>query len=169
MRRSVRRTCIALAASAALVAPIAASTAGADDFNGPVNVYIGNITSTTKVVLFKNMTIVATASLCSVTVDDLSVSLRGSRRVRCPGQAGGGRDAWVEDSPDQDGLVNTYVGDIDSDVQVVLLKDVSIPVAADFCAGAADTLAVRLRSDRRARCVGRTTDVKRAWVEYSRR
>ena len=167
MYRIVMKSCLAVALTAALVVPAAVATA--DDPDGPVTVYVGDINSQTRVTLFKDETVVVTARLCSVGPDDLTAQLRSRRRVRCPGRTTGGQDAWVEDSSEQDGLLTTYVGDINSDVEVALLEDVSIPVAANLCGGAADTLAIRLRSDRRARCAAKTTGAQRAWVEYSRR
>jgi hypothetical protein len=166
MHRIVTKVCLVVAAGAAAISPAALAADGQDD---SVDVYVGSVSSTTRVELLEDMTITVVANTCALRADELTLQLQRSRRVRCPGHTSGDKDAWVEDSSSGDDLFDVYVGDIESDIGVALLEDVSVPAAAAACAVAADTLKVQLRSRGRARCVGKTTGVQRAWVEPSRR
>jgi hypothetical protein len=62
--------------------------------------------------------------------------------------------------------VNVYAEDVASGNQVVILQNVSIPVAAAVCAVQADVLTVQLRSAQRPRCPARSSSVQRAWVQF---
>jgi hypothetical protein len=167
MHRIVTKVCLVVAAGAAAISPAALAAGG--DPDDSVDVYVGSVSSTTRVELFKDMTITVVANTCALHANELTLQLQSSRRVRCPGHTSGDKDAWVEDSSSGDDLFDVYVGDIESDIGVALLEDVSVPAAAAACAVAPDILKVQLRSRGRARCVGKTTGVQRAWVEPRRR
>jgi hypothetical protein len=159
--RHFRRTLIAIAATAALVGAAGGTTpAAATQQNGLVNVYARNVANNNQVVLLQNVTIVAAANFCAVDIGVLSVQLQNQPTARCTAKSNAAQHAWVAYSPaageysgaDQNGPVNIAVEDVASGNQVVILQNVSIPVAANICGVALNVLTVQLRNYGRTMC-----------------
>lgn len=65
-----------------------------------------------------------------------------------------------------DGLVTVYATNIASGNQVVLLQNVSVPVAATFCGIQANVISAALLQGQATNCVTKTNSLQTAWVNY---
>lgn len=87
---------VALAASTALLVPIAAAApAGATEQNGLVNVYAQNIASGNRITLVTQVPISVAANLCNVNANVLSIQLKNNQFAKCDAKSNATTKAWV--------------------------------------------------------------------------
>jgi hypothetical protein len=92
----VKRSLVAVVASAALITPAAAAgPAMADQQNGLVNVHVQNLLNNNQIVAFQNVSIPVAANVCGLNVNVLSAQLASGNNVKCVALSNSKQTAWV--------------------------------------------------------------------------
>jgi hypothetical protein len=86
---------VMLAATAALIVPVAAAPAEADQQNGLVNVHVENLLNNNQIVLLQNVAIPVAANVCGIQANVLSAALIQNQKVTCKALNNVTQDAWV--------------------------------------------------------------------------